>query len=312
MSDFSQTFFRARTRADRHRSRDPRAFRACSVWGSDPNFRVFGVRPSYRMPRAAGLATATQTRLRVAARRAIVAACGFRDRPGARPSDESRDPRSSTPENEMEVRAMAKVVLMVGTRKGCFLLESDEARADWEVRGPFCEGWPIYHAVHDADSGAIYAAAASEWHGAGVWRTNDLGENWELSSEGLEYGGRRPEAVEDLRPGRGARARARGQRGGGHLREQRRRRHLVAAQHARRPAGPRRLERAVQPAAGPSRHAGHPARTPTTRTGSTSSSRASASSRRPTTARRGRRATRDCARSGRGPTPRSASASTSS
>ena len=84
---------------------------------------------------------------------------------------------------------MAKVVLMVGTRKGCFLLESDEDARDWEVRGPFCEGWPIYHAVHDAESGAIYAAAASEWHGAGVWRSDDLGENWELSSEGLEYGG---------------------------------------------------------------------------------------------------------------------------
>src|SRR3954447_25624862 len=88
----------------------------------------------------------------------------------------------------MEVRAMPKVVLMVGTRKGCFLLESDEDRADWQVRGPYCEGWPIYHAVHDAESGAIYAAAASEWHGAGIWRTNDLGESWELSSEGLAYG----------------------------------------------------------------------------------------------------------------------------
>ena len=56
------------------------------------------------------------------------------------------------------------------------------------MRGPYCEGWPIYHAVHDADSGTIYAAAASEWHGAGVWRSHDLGESWELSSEGLGYG----------------------------------------------------------------------------------------------------------------------------
>ena len=64
-----------------------------------------------------------------------------------------------------------RVVLLVGTRKGCFILESDEARRDWDVRGPFCDGWPIYHAVHDAESGTIYAAAASEWHGAGVWRS---------------------------------------------------------------------------------------------------------------------------------------------
>ncbi len=82
---------------------------------------------------------------------------------------------------------MPLTVLLVGTRKGCFVLESDGDRRDWQVRGPFCEGWPIYHAVHDPASGAIYAAAASEWHGAGVWRSGDLGESWELSSEGLAY-----------------------------------------------------------------------------------------------------------------------------
>ena len=82
---------------------------------------------------------------------------------------------------------MSKTVLMVGTRKGCFLLESDEGRRDWTLRGPFCEGWPIYHVIHDADSGTLFAAAASEWHGASVWRSPDLGETWEQSSEGLSY-----------------------------------------------------------------------------------------------------------------------------
>jgi photosystem II stability/assembly factor-like uncharacterized protein len=82
---------------------------------------------------------------------------------------------------------MSQTVLLVGTRKGLFVLESDQDRRDWRVRGPFCEGWPIYHAVHDPATGALYAAAASEWHGAGVWRSNDLGETWELSSEGLAY-----------------------------------------------------------------------------------------------------------------------------
>jgi photosystem II stability/assembly factor-like uncharacterized protein len=78
-------------------------------------------------------------------------------------------------------------LLLVGTRKGCFVLESDENRRDWEVRGPFCEGWPVYHAVLDAESGTIYAAAASEWHGSAVWRSTDLGETWTHSSEGLAY-----------------------------------------------------------------------------------------------------------------------------
>jgi photosystem II stability/assembly factor-like uncharacterized protein len=81
----------------------------------------------------------------------------------------------------------SRVVLLVGTRKGCFILESDADRRSWEMRGPYCDGWPVYRAIHDADSGALYAAAASEWHGAGVWRSPDMGETWTLSSEGLTY-----------------------------------------------------------------------------------------------------------------------------
>ena len=81
---------------------------------------------------------------------------------------------------------MSRTLLLIGTRKGCFVMESDDRR-DWSVRGPFCESWPVYHAVHDPASGAIYAAAASEWHGSAVWRTPDLGETWTHSSEGLHY-----------------------------------------------------------------------------------------------------------------------------
>jgi hypothetical protein len=82
---------------------------------------------------------------------------------------------------------MPQTVLMVGTRKGCFVLESDENRRDWQARGPYCEAWPIYHAIYDSSSGTIYAAGASEWHGSSVWRSADLGETWEQSSEGLSY-----------------------------------------------------------------------------------------------------------------------------
>src|SRR5581483_11173436 len=99
-----------------------------------------------------------------------------------------------------EVSAMAKTVLTIGTRKGCFLLESDDRR-DWTLRGPYCEGWPVYHAVLDPASGSLYAAAASEWHGSAVWRSDDLGETWTHSSEGLAYGedaGRKVSKVSSL------------------------------------------------------------------------------------------------------------------
>ena len=101
---------------------------------------------------------------------------------------------------------MPRVLLMVGTRKGCFLLESDGDRRDWEVRGPFCEGWPIYHAVLDPETGSVLASAASEWHGAGVWRSRDLGEAWQVSSEGLRFkeeAGLRLSRVSGLTPAHG-------------------------------------------------------------------------------------------------------------
>jgi hypothetical protein len=87
---------------------------------------------------------------------------------------------------------MAQVLVLVGTRKGLFLAESDEGRRDWKLRGPFCDGWPIYHAAYDPKAGTIYAAGASEWHGATIWRSGDLGETWEQASEGIAYedGGR--------------------------------------------------------------------------------------------------------------------------
>src|SRR5919198_381698 len=81
---------------------------------------------------------------------------------------------------------MPRTLLLIGTHKGAFFLESND-RKTWELRGPFCEGWPVYHVIHDPKSGAVYAAAASEWHGQTVWRSGDLGETWTQSSEGIAY-----------------------------------------------------------------------------------------------------------------------------
>jgi hypothetical protein len=83
---------------------------------------------------------------------------------------------------------MAKTLLLIGTRKGLFVLESAGDRRDWQLRGPMCESWPVYHAIHDPVGGSIFAAAASEWHGSAVWRSGDLGETWAWSSDGLGYG----------------------------------------------------------------------------------------------------------------------------
>jgi photosystem II stability/assembly factor-like uncharacterized protein len=81
----------------------------------------------------------------------------------------------------------ARVELLIGTSKGAFVLEGDEARRDWQVRGPFCETWPIHHFIRTPD-GPLYAAGGNAWYGPAVWRSEDDGASWTVSSEGLTYG----------------------------------------------------------------------------------------------------------------------------
>ena len=83
---------------------------------------------------------------------------------------------------------MSQVELLIGTKKGAFVLESDASRGDWRVRGPFCETWPIHHVVRAASDGALYAAGGNAWYGPSVWRSGDDGKTWSQSSSGLTYG----------------------------------------------------------------------------------------------------------------------------
>lgn len=80
-----------------------------------------------------------------------------------------------------------KLLVLLGTKKGAFLLISDESRGSWSLRGPFCECWPINHVVADPAGGTIYAGGGNEWFGPAVWKSEDLGESWSHSSEGLTY-----------------------------------------------------------------------------------------------------------------------------
>ena len=83
---------------------------------------------------------------------------------------------------------MAKQLLvLLGTKKGAFILEGDSARRDWALRGPYCETWPMNHVIGDAATGAIYGGGGNEWFGPAVWRSEDRGQRWTHSSEGLAY-----------------------------------------------------------------------------------------------------------------------------
>lgn len=73
------------------------------------------------------------------------------------------------------------ISILLGTTKGAFILTGDERRDDWRIRGPFCKDWPINHVVGDAETGTIWAGGGGDFFGAGVWRSPDGGESWELT-----------------------------------------------------------------------------------------------------------------------------------
>ncbi len=73
------------------------------------------------------------------------------------------------------------VTVLVGTTKGAFLIAGDNNRQGWRVRGPFCDGWPINHVIGDPDTGTLWAGGGGDFQGAGVWRSQDGGETWELA-----------------------------------------------------------------------------------------------------------------------------------
>lgn len=83
---------------------------------------------------------------------------------------------------------MAETIhVLIGTKKGTFIASSDAGRSDWSLKGPLCETWPINHVIADPATGTLYAAGGNAWFGPAVWRSDDLGETWTHSSEGMAY-----------------------------------------------------------------------------------------------------------------------------
>ena len=69
---------------------------------------------------------------------------------------------------------MSKVRVLVGTRKGAFLLSSDGKREKWDVSGPHFAGWEIYHVKGSpADPNRLYASQTSGWFGQVIQRSED-------------------------------------------------------------------------------------------------------------------------------------------
>ncbi len=75
---------------------------------------------------------------------------------------------------------MSKVRVLVGTRKGAFILTSDGKRTQWKVDGPFFGWWEIYHLKGSpVDPSRIYASQSSGWFGQLIQCSKDGGKTWE-------------------------------------------------------------------------------------------------------------------------------------
>ena len=75
---------------------------------------------------------------------------------------------------------MSTIRVLVGTRKGAFILRADGQRRKWSVEGPHFAGWEIYHMKGSpADPARIYASQTSPWFGQVIQRSSDGGKTWE-------------------------------------------------------------------------------------------------------------------------------------
>jgi photosystem II stability/assembly factor-like uncharacterized protein len=92
--------------------------------------------------------------------------------------------------NKEREKDMNAVRVLVGTRKGAFILTSDAKRERWEVNGPHFGGWEIYHLKGSpVDPNRIYASQSSSWFGQVIHRSMDGGKTWETAGNEFAYDG---------------------------------------------------------------------------------------------------------------------------
>ncbi len=74
---------------------------------------------------------------------------------------------------------MSDIRVLVGTRKGAFVLTADGTRKTWSVSGPHFAGWEIFHVKGSpADPDRLYASQTSAWFGQVIQRSDDGGQSW--------------------------------------------------------------------------------------------------------------------------------------
>jgi photosystem II stability/assembly factor-like uncharacterized protein len=85
---------------------------------------------------------------------------------------------------------MSGVRVLVGTRKGAFILTADGKRDRWDVQGPLFAGWEVYHLKGSPiDLNRIYASQSTGWFGQLIQRSDDGGTSWTPVGNEFAYEG---------------------------------------------------------------------------------------------------------------------------
>jgi hypothetical protein len=85
---------------------------------------------------------------------------------------------------------MSRIRLLVGTKKGAFIMTADGAREAWSISGPFFPGWEIYHVkASPVNPDRIYASQSSGWFGQLIQRSDDGGISWNAVGNDFQYDG---------------------------------------------------------------------------------------------------------------------------
>lgn len=81
----------------------------------------------------------------------------------------------------------SKILVLVGTRKGAFILSSDENRKNWDMKGPLFKGWNVMHMTYDPRDQRIHTAAVHDVYGPSTHYSDDFGESWNQAREAPNF-----------------------------------------------------------------------------------------------------------------------------
>ena len=85
---------------------------------------------------------------------------------------------------------MTGVRLLVGTKKGAFVMTSDGKRTKWDIAGPHFAGYEMYHVKGSpVDQNRLYASQCSGWFGQLIQRSDDGGKTWTPVDNKFTYDG---------------------------------------------------------------------------------------------------------------------------